>query len=222
MADSSRGVLPERPGPRCWVGLELPPGAAQRMLAAVRRLVGTLGPAAARWCWVDPADWWIPLWVMPEGTPPDRVADAVRKAVQDLSVLSLSLGSWSRSEDGRLLTAPAGPGETVRPFQEALGAGLVRQGFEGEIVERPAVLVAWAREAGEASGESLAENEESGPPRGFTVHTLGILSGDLPPAPSRRVRTAELRREGSSRRSREERPSRPSVPEPPVEEPPAE
>lgn len=181
MAESSRVEWPGRQGPRCWVGVELPPGAAQRMLGAVRRLVGAMGPDAARWCWVDPKDWWIPLWVMPPGTPPDRAADAVRRVAQDLSAFSLSLGPWSRWPGGRL-AAPAGPPERIRPFQEALGAALDRQGFDGEVVEPPGLVVAWAVGTQQARWEPSSEREEAPPPRAFTVRTMGVLSGDLPPA----------------------------------------
>ncbi|HOU53322.1 MAG TPA: hypothetical protein PLQ97_05275 [Myxococcota bacterium] len=193
MAESSRVEWSGRQGPPCWVGIELPPGAAQRMLGAVRRLVAAMGPDAARWCWVDPKDWWIPLWVMPPGTPPDRAADAVRCVAQDLSAFSLSLGPWSRWPGDRLVV-PAGPPEGIRPFQEALGTALDRQGFDGDVVEQPGLVVAWASGAREATWEPPAEREESGPPRGFTVRTMGVLSGDLPPASFRPVRTVELRR----------------------------
>lgn len=207
MAETSPVLWPQRQGPPCWVGMEMPSGAAQRMLTAVRRLVGALGPAAARWCWVRPEDWWIPLWVMVPGTPPGPAADAVRRVAQEMSALSLSLGPWDRWQDGGrlLLVAPAGTAEAIRSFQETLKAGLDRQGFEGEAVGRPGIVVAWSTEGAEAPWEAPAEGGESGPPGAFTGRTIGILSGDLPPASFSVVRTVDLRRDGSPRRPREDR-----------------
>jgi len=211
---ASRIEMPERQGPRGWVGVELPLGAAQRILGAVRRLVGSMGPMAARWHWVDPADWWIPLWVLPPGTLMDRAADAVRRFALERPLLPLSLGPWSCQKDGRvLIAATAEPTEEVRAFQEALGIALDRQGFEGEAVERPALVVAWADdpEGFLKEWEPPVEDGGSDASRVFTVQAVGLLSGDLPPAPATRVRTVEFRRDAGPRRPREGRSSRQPV-----------
>lgn len=213
----ARGDRIERPmpeGPTCRVALQPPIGVAQGVLQGIRRQVGRLGPDAARWRFVDPGDWWIPLWVFPRGTPPDRAADALRRVVLETMAPSFVLGAFEHLPGGRV-GLPLGPGEVLGTYLDSLRRGLDRQGFDGDPVETPALVVAWRPDTGDGGAMPWPGGMEEGEAlRPFSPSAVGLLVGEPPPDAFQVYRLMDLRREPSPRRSREAFSAPREVPDP--------